>query len=165
MLAWLLALFLLSVPVAAGAVPLIELEGPIGPVTAELVTDALEDAARASEPAVVLRINTPGGLDAAMRRIVQAVLASPVPVIAWVGPSGARAASAGLFVVAAAHLASMAPGTNLGAAHPVALGGRGDQTQAKKAEQDAAAFIRSLAQQRGRDPKWFESAVLKSASL
>ncbi|MBI5444664.1 MAG: nodulation protein NfeD, partial [Deltaproteobacteria bacterium] len=84
---------------------------------------------------------------------------------AWVGPSGARAASAGLFLVAAAHAAAMAPGTNLGAAHPVAIGGGADETVSKKAERDAAAYLRSLAQQRGRDGRWFEEAVTQSASI
>jgi len=154
------------VPAAARTVSLIELDGPIGPVAAEYVVDALDKARADREPVVVLRVDTPGGLDASMRRIVRAVATSEVPVVAWVGPSGARAASAGLFVVAAAHVAAMAPGTNLGAAHPVAIGGKGmDETLAKKAEEDAAAYIRSLAQQRGRDPAWFEGAVVESKSL
>lgn len=166
MLAFLLTLFLLALPVSAHPIPLIEIEGPIGPVSAEYVSDSLADAAKNAEPLALIRIDTPGGLDASMRRVVQSILGSPVPVIAWVGPSGARAASAGLFIVASAHLAAMAPGTNLGAAHPVNLGGGGgDETMAKKAEEDAAAYIRSLAQQRGRDPQWFESAVVKSASI
>ncbi|MBI5014226.1 MAG: nodulation protein NfeD [Deltaproteobacteria bacterium] len=159
----LLVLLLSAVP--ASAFPVIEVEGPIGPVAAEHVAEALDPAAAHGQPLAVVRLDTPGGLDASMRRIVQAVLASPVPVVAWVGPSGARAASAGVFVVAAAHVAAMAPGTNLGAAHPVNLGGGGDQTSARKAEQDAAAFLRSLAQQRGRDAAWFEVAVTKSESL
>jgi membrane-bound serine protease (ClpP class) len=151
---------------SARQVPMVELEGPIGPVAAEYVQDALAEAAADGVPVVVLRVDTPGGLDASMRQIVQAVVTSRVPVVAWVGPSGARAASAGLFVVAAAHVAAMAPGTNLGAAHPVSIGGGGmDETLAKKAEEDAAAYLRSLAQQRGRDPSWFEKAVVESASL
>jgi membrane-bound serine protease (ClpP class) len=163
---FLLALLaLLFSAVTAGAFPVIEIEGPIGPVAAEHVAEALADAASHGEPLAVLRLDTPGGLDPSMRRIVQAVVGSPVPVVAWVGPSGARAASAGVFVVAAAHVAAMAPGTNLGAAHPVNLGGGGDETSARKAEQDAAAYLRSLAQQRGRDPAWFEAAVVKSESL
>ncbi len=151
---------------AARTVPLLEIDGPIGPVAAEYVTDKLRDAAYDRDPLVVLRLDTPGGLDTSMRRIVRAILTSPVPVVAWVGPSGARAASAGLFVVAAASVAAMAPGTNLGAAHPVGLGGgQGSETMAKKAEEDAAAYIRSLAQQKGRDPTWFEKAVVESSSL
>ena len=142
MLAFLLTLFLLALPVSAHPIPLIEIEGPIGPVSAEYVSDSLADAAKNAEPLALIRIDTPGGLDASMRRVVQSILGSPVPVIAWVGPSGARAASAGLFIVASAHLAAMAPGTNLGAAHPVNLGGGGgDETMAKKAEEDAAAYI------------------------
>ncbi len=155
-----------TLPAAARSVPVIEVDGPIGAVSAEYVEDALVDAAVAASPLVLLRIDTPGGLDTSMRGMVRGVAASPVPVVAWVGPPGARAASAGLFLVAASHLAAMAPGTNLGAAHPVALGGgAGDSTQKEKAAADAAAYIRSLAQQRGRDPAWFERAVLESASL
>ncbi|RMG92742.1 MAG: nodulation protein NfeD, partial [Candidatus Dadabacteria bacterium] len=121
---WILA-FVAAGPARAAVVPLVEIEGPIGPVAAEYVEEALAEVDPVASPAVILRLDTPGGLDASMRRIVRAVLRSPVPVVAWVGPSGARAASAGLFVVAAAHVAAMAPGTNLGAAHPVALGGGG----------------------------------------
>ncbi len=158
-----------ALPAVAGraaVVPLVEVEGPIGPVAAEYVEDALARVDPLRSPAVILRIDTPGGLDASMRRIVRAVLRSPVPVVAWVGPAGSRAASAGLFIVAAAHVAAMAPGTNLGAAHPVAIGGGdGGGTLAKKAEEDAAAYLRSLARQRGRDPAWFEEAVRESRSL
>ncbi|MBE0617520.1 MAG: nodulation protein NfeD, partial [Proteobacteria bacterium] len=162
----LLSFLLAAFPAAARTVSLIEIDGPIGPVAAEYVVDALTRARKASEPLAVLRLDTPGGLDRSMRRIVRAVVTSDVPVVAWVGPSGARAASAGLFVVAAAHVAAMAPGTNLGAAHPVSIGGKGmDETLAKKAEEDAAAYIRALAQQRGRDPAWFEGAVVESESL
>ncbi len=152
--------------VAMAKVPVLTVEGPLGPVTAEYVQDGLVAAAKDGAPAVVLRVDTPGGLERSMRELVQAVLASPVPVVAWVGPAGARAASAGLFVVAAAHVATMAPGTNLGAAHPVALGGgKGSETAERKAESDAVAFIRALAQERGRSPEWFERAVAESASL
>lgn len=157
---------LFTTPALARTVPLIAVEGPIGPVTAEYVTDSLHEAEAEVPPLIVVRVDTPGGLDVSMREIVRAILASAVPVVVWVGPSGARAASAGLFVVAAAHVAAMAPGTNLGAAHPVALGGGGgDETLARKAEEDAAAYIRSLAEQRGRDPAWFERAVVESASI
>ena len=159
-----LIILALAVPSAA-AVPLLEIEGPIGPTTAEYVSDALAEVRPERTPLVLLRIDTPGGLDTAMREIVRAILGAPVPVVAWVGPSGSRAASAGLFVAVAAHVAAMAPGTNLGAAHPVGLGGGEDETVARKAEQDAAAYIRSLAQQRGRDPAWFEAAVRESRSL
>ncbi|GAB4268113.1 MAG: nodulation protein NfeD [Deferrisomatales bacterium] len=146
--------------------PVLEVEGPIGPVAAEYVVDALREAEGRLAPLVIVRVDTPGGLDASMRQIVRAIVRSPIPVVAWVGPSGARAASAGLFVVAAAHVAAMAPGTNLGAAHPVAIGGGGgDETLARKAEEDAAAYLRSLARQRGRDPEWFERAVVESESL
>ncbi len=160
-----LLLFAATAAVAA-PVPLVEVEGAIGPVAAEYVEDALAGVDPVRTPFAVVRLDTPGGLDRAMRRIVRAVLRAPVPVVVWVGPPGARAASAGLFIVAAAHVAAMAPGTNLGAAHPVAIGpGGGDETLKKKAEEDAAAYIRSLARQRGRDPAWFERAVKESLSL
>ncbi len=152
-------------PAAAAVVPVLDIEGPIGPVTAEYVADALDAVDPGDAPVVVLRVDTPGGLDASMRRIVRSIQTARVPVVAWVGPPGARAASAGLFVVAAAHVAAMAPATNLGAAHPVPLGGGADETVARKAAKDAAAYLRSLARKRGRDPAWFERAVMESDSL
>ncbi len=152
-------------PAGAAVVPVLDVEGPIGPVTAEYVADALGTFGPGDAPVVVLRVDTPGGLDASMRRIVRSIQTARVPVVAWVGPPGARAASAGLFVVAAAHVAAMAPATNLGAAHPVPLGGGADETVARKAAQDAAAYLRALARKRGRDPAWFERAVLESDSL
>lgn len=161
-----LAIVLVGTPAFGRTVPVLELEGAIGPVSAEYVVDGIREAEAARAPLVVVRIDTPGGLDASMRAIVQAELGASVPVVAWVGPAGARAASAGVFVVAGAGVAAMAPGTNLGAAHPVALGGGGgDATLTKKAEEDAAAYLRSLAQERGRDPAWFEKAVVESASI
>jgi membrane-bound serine protease (ClpP class) len=133
---------------------------------------------------VVLRIDTPGGLDSSMRDIIRGVLASPVPVAAWVGPSGARAASAGTFILYASHFAAMAPATNLGAASPVAIGGapggakpepagkdakKGDapagDTMMRKVTNDASAYIRGLAQLRGRNAEWAEKAVREAVSL
>lgn len=156
--------------------PVIEtaIEGAIGPATVAGVEDAIAVAAERNATALVLRLDTPGGLDASMRAIVQAILASPVPVVAWTGPSGARAASAGTFILYAAHVAAMAPGTTLGAATPVALGGApepggesggGASAMERKVVNDAAAYIRGLAELRGRDPGFAERAVREGASL
>jgi membrane-bound serine protease (ClpP class) len=111
-------------------------------------------------------MDTPGGLDTAMRDIVQSILNSPLPVVVYVAPSGARAASAGVLITMAAHIAVMAPGTNIGAAHPVGLGGgKMDETMLKKVENDAAAYAKSLAEQRGRNVEWAVKAVRESESV
>ncbi|MCK5512633.1 MAG: nodulation protein NfeD, partial [Thermodesulfovibrionia bacterium] len=115
--------------------------------------------------ALVIELDTPGGLDASMRNIVQDIIASEIPVIVYVSPSGARAASAGVFITLSAHVAAMAPGTNIGAAHPVGLGGKMDKTMLEKAENDAAAYIKSLAEKRGRNAEWAEKAVRESVSI
>jgi membrane-bound serine protease (ClpP class) len=169
----------------ANAAIVLALDGPVGPASASYVGRGLAQAAERGAPVVVLRIDTPGGLDDSMRIIIRAILAAPMPVIAWVGPSGARAASAGAFVLLASHVAAMAPGTNVGAATPVAIGGgggaedRGDDKAEKrgrgqpavrgasetKALNDAVAYIRSLAEMRGRNADWAERAVREAASL
>jgi membrane-bound serine protease (ClpP class) len=139
--------------------------GSINPATKDYVLRGLELAAREASEAVVLELDTPGGLDSSMKDIVEGILASPVPVVVWVGPPGARAASAGTFILLAAHIAAMAPGTSVGAAHPVLLTGenpeKGDVMQ-EKMENDAASRIRSIAELRGRNADWAERAVRES---
>jgi membrane-bound serine protease (ClpP class) len=186
-----------SLPGRADAAPapvlVVPLAGAIGPASADFVGRSLTRAAEENAQLVVLEIDTPGGLDRSMRQIIQDILASPVPVVAFVAPSGARAASAGTYILYASHVAAMAPGTNLGAATPVSIGlpsspspapatpaskpsdaGKdksdgnhaGDEgTMTKKAVHDAAAYIRSLAQLRGRNAEWAERAVRESVSL
>jgi membrane-bound serine protease (ClpP class) len=157
---------LLLCPVAAAAeVPVVELDGIVHAVSAAHVVDGITQAERAGAPAVIVRIDTPGGLDTAMRQIVDKVLASKVPVVAWVGPSGARAASAGFVILLAADVAAMAPGTNTGAAHPVSIGAQQDETMSKKAASDAAAYVRGKADRRGRSVELAEKAVTESRSF
>lgn len=161
---------------APAPVIILNLDGVVGPATADYVRKGLSSAAARKAPLVILRMDTPGGLDTSMRVIIRAILASPVPVASYVSPSGARAASAGTFILYASHVAAMAPGTNMGAATPVHIGGMmptPDKDQAKKspnpmeakAVNDAAAFIRSLAELRGRNASWAEKAVRDAASI
>lgn len=179
---------------ARGPAVLLTIDDAIGPATSDYYRRGLEGAAARGATVVVLRLNTPGGLDSAMRDIIQATLASPVPVITWVGPNGARAASAGTYMLYASHVAAMAPATNLGAATPVSIGGgppgggkddadgdapaegaddadteseKSSPTDAsgRKAINDAVAYIRGLAELRGRNAEWAERAVREAASL
>src|SRR3954470_2273455 len=165
---------LLPAGAAAAPVAVVPLDGAIGAAAADFVRRSIERAASDGTELVVLRIDTPGGLDTSMREVIKAILASPVPVAAFVAPGGARAASAGTFILYAAHIAAMAPGTNLGAASPVSLiggapqdkdGKKADDTMTRKVTNDAVAYIRSLAQMRGRNPDWAEKAVREGASL
>lgn len=145
-------------------VNVISVNGVINPVAAEHVAKSLKTAAEGRAEALVIELDTPGGLDTSMRSIVKDIIASPIPVVVYVAPGGARAASAGAFLTLAAHIAAMAPGTNMGAAHPVAVGEKMDTVMAEKATNDAAAYIKSIAEQRGRNVQWAEDAVRKSVS-
>src|SRR5262245_30292487 len=175
----------LAVAQTGGTALVLDIRGAIGPATAAYVTPRLARAQTDKAGLVILRMDTPGGLDTSMREIIRGILASPVPVATYVGPSGARAASAGTYLVYASHIAAMAPGTNLGAATPVAIGIGGDPGKSKpgekgdaddaksapknpmeaKAMHDAAAYLRSLAQMAGRNAEWGEKAVRASESL
>ncbi len=149
-----------GVPAAAVVVDVISVKGVISPIALDQVEDGIARATDDRRAALLIELDTPGGLDPSMRSIVQAILASHVPVIVYVAPTGARAASAGLFLVTAAHVAAMAPSTNLGAASPVFFGGgQVDSTLAHKAMNDAAAFIETLARERGRNAAWDVRAV------
>jgi membrane-bound serine protease (ClpP class) len=192
----LLLLFLILLPLsAAGADPApvvrLRIDGAVGPAAADYFHRVLTGAAKQNAQLVVLQMDTPGGLDTSMRAIIKDILASPVPVAAYVAPGGARAASAGTYILYASHIAAMAPGTNLGAATPVAIGGpsggerkpegrkddkakdekedkdrtAGGDTMTRKQVNDAAAYIRGLAQLRGRNADWAERAVREAVSL
>ena len=141
------------------------LEGPVSPVTAGALVRAVNRAENEGYVALVVEVDTPGGLESSMRDMVKRELASQVPVIAWVTPSGARAASAGVFIVMAADVAAMSPATNIGAATPVNLQGGMDSTMAHKVTNDAAAFARTVANQRGRNAAWAEQAVRRAVAV
>ena len=161
----LVVVLLAAVPARAATVATITLDGVISPVTVRLVETAIDRAQASGAAALVIQLDTPGGLERSMRTICQRLLNAPLPVIVYVSPTGARAASAGVFITMAAHVAAMAPATNIGAAHPVALSGGADKESMKKIANDAAAFARSIATERGRNADWAEKAVRESVSI
>jgi len=152
-------------------VHVITIDGVISPITAAFILESIEDAEREQVQCLIIQLDTPGGLAESMRDIVKGELGADVPVVVYVAPSGARAASAGVFITLAAHVAAMATGTNIGAAHPVMIGelpgGASDTSKVMmdKVTNDAVAYIQSIAEKRGRNADWAKEAVLKSASI
>ena len=148
------------------AVYVLTAQGSINPGLAEFILEGIRTAERHNAEALVIQLDTPGGLDTSMRQIVQAIINAKVPVIVYVAPKGARAASAGVLITLAAHVAAMAPGTNIGAAHPVSMGGKGmDKVMGEKVVNDMVAYGQALAAERGRNAEWVEKAVRQSASI
>jgi membrane-bound serine protease (ClpP class) len=148
----------------------ITVDGVITAPSAKYIAKSIEQAQKDNAEGLIILLDTPGGMDTAMRDIAKSILNAPLPVIVFVYPSGARAASAGVIITQAAHIAAMAPGTNIGAAHPVSIGlggssGDKDKTMTEKLENDAAAYARSIAKTRGRSEEWVEKAVRKSESI
>ncbi|HHN66301.1 MAG TPA: nodulation protein NfeD, partial [Nitrospirae bacterium] len=156
---------LLFVESAQKEVMVIQVQDVINPVTSEFIEKSIKKANDRAMEALVIMLDTPGGLDTSMRSIIKAINSSDIPVVVYVAPPGARAASAGVFITLAAHVAAMAPGTNIGAAHPVGIGGKMDKTMVEKVTNDAVAYIRSIAERRGRNADWAEQAVRKSVSI
>ena len=163
-----------AIAMASGAqaansrIDVLEVKGVINPVTANYVNRGINQAEEANAAVCIIQLDTPGGLDTSMRDIVKDIVNSEVPVVVYVSPAGARAASAGVFITMAAHVAAMAPNTNIGAAHPVAIGEEGEAQMSEEMEEkvvnDAAAYIRSIAEAHGRNIEWAEKAVRESVA-
>ena len=153
----------------AGRIIVIEVDGVINPVVAEFMANEIYNANKFSEELIVIQMDTPGGLDPSMRKIIKAIQNSKIPVASFISPGGSRAASAGVFIAIASHISAMEPGTKIGAAHPVKLmvGGEGEQAKIieDKVVNDTSTYIRSLAEQRGRNAHWAELSVRKSVSV
>lgn len=161
----LLILLISPVGVSAKEILVLTVDGVINPPHSAYVVKGIKKAHEIKAEAVIIQLDTPGGLDTSMRDMVKEILNSQIPIVVYVAPKGARAASAGAFITLSAHIAAMAPGTNIGAASPVAMGGeKMDKTMAEKVKNDAVAYIKSIAQQRGRNTEWAEQAVRKSIS-
>ena len=162
-----------ATPLEISRAVIADLEGGIGPAVTMMIEEGLEEARNLGDAMLVIRMNTPGGLDSSTRDIIRLILASDVPVMTYVAPSGARAASAGTYILYASHIAAMAPSTNLGAATPVQMGGgfggggddEGEDPMTRKVVNDSVAFIRGLAELRGRNADWAEEAVREGASI
>ncbi len=150
---------------SAPKVVAVDIDGMVHPITVEIIAAAISQAKTQNASLVLVRLNTPGGLMEAMRQIIEKIVSSPVPVVTYVAPSGGRAASAGFFILEAGDVAAMAPGTNTGAAHPVALGTEMDAVMKEKVENDAAASLRSICAKRGRNSELAETAVRQSKSF
>jgi len=146
-------------------VTLITYDGAITPACSDFIKLGIESAEKSKSECLIIKLNTPGGLLKSTRVIVSDILESKIPIVVYVSPGGAQAASAGVFITMAAHIAAMSPGTNIGAAHPVSMQGERDSIMSEKATNDAAAFIRSISEKRNRNIKWAEDAVRKSLSL
>lgn len=155
-----------SSPAAPGSVTIGRVQGAIGPATRDYLHRVFTESEEMDAGCIVIVLDTPGGLSSSMRDIIKDILASPIPVVVYVHPAGARAASAGALISLAAHIAAMTPGTNMGAAHPVSIGGggEGNETMEEKVTNDAAAYARGLATQRGRNVEWAERVVRESIS-
>lgn len=151
----------------ASLVEVLSLEGTINPVAVERLDKAIELAVKNEAQCLIIQLDTPGGLDTSMRDMIKLMMNSEIPIVVYVAPKGGRAASAGVFITLAAHIAAMAPGTNIGAAHPVAMGigGAVDKEMMEKVVNDAAAYVKSIAQKRNRNAEWAEKAVRESVSI
>lgn len=166
LLLFILSALTLSSPAQASSVHYVKIEGIVNPVMAEFMEKTMKKAEDEKAEAIVFQLDTPGGLDLSMRDIIKRIFASDVPVVVYVAPAGSRAASAGVFITYAAHVAAMAPGTNIGSAHPVQMGGgQMDETMAKKVENDAVAYIMGIAGKRKRNAEWAEKAVRESVNI
>ena len=166
-LIFLLIFFTRIFPQDSNVVYLLTFDGVVNPVAADMIHEAIQEADAANSQCLIIEMDTPGGLMKSMQVIVKDILSSPVPVVVYIAPSGSKAGSAGVFITYAANIAAMAPGTNIGAAHPVNFGGGGDtsKTMMEKITNDAVAFIRSIAEKRHRNADWAEQAVRESASI
>ncbi|MBA7495287.1 hypothetical protein ES702_05869 [subsurface metagenome] len=163
---FIIGLFIHNVQAEQNSAMVIELEGTINPGTAQFVIKGLKRAEASKHKLVIIRLDTPGGLDSSMRSIVKAILNSSIPIVVYVAPRGARAASAGVMITIAAHVAAMAPQTNIGAAHPVSADGKEiSKTMSEKVVNDMVAYVRSIAKDRGRNQDWAEKAIRESVSI